>query len=413
MGIFKNRSENIKVFFSYLFLIPSTVFLPNRQALFSIVFLISAIKFYNLKKSFGKVFLQYFILIIVLFIYQTIYFERFSYSSTIRLFMNILLPYFLLKIVGQDYIKYYIQIIFYIAIISFIFYFPSLISNSFHSLIGKIAPLLGTDAYLKDQNFIIYTWEAKNGIFLRNSGNFTEPGSFACWLNLALVYNILHEKQPFSKKNIVFIIAIFTTLSTSGYIALFFIYTAYFLLLSKKKSKYLLIPFMIYLSFQAYTKLYFLQEKISVQIESQVENASLGGRFGSALLDLKDLKKYPLSGRGLTKATRFDDVDYWVGDEAPRAVINSITDTMLKHGIIGFSIYLYFLITSINFYLNFHRIDPKGIYIILGSLFIISFSQQILLTPLFLSLIFFKDLIPTYKRNYFSNAKNIYYYSKL
>jgi len=228
-------------------------------------------------------------------------------------------------------------------------------------------------------------------------------------LNLALVYNVLHERKFVSKKNIVFIIAIITTFSTSGYIALFFIATSYFLLISKRKIKYALIPAMLFLSYQAYTQLYFLQDKVTSQFESQVENNSPTGRFGSAMLDIQDILKYPLSGRGLTKATRFDEVDYWFGDTAPRPILNSVTDTIVKYGIIGFAIYLYFLISSIKLYLKIHEIRPKATYMILGTLFIIAFSQPIILTPVFLSLIYFKDLVTKYKHNYFENAETFNY----
>jgi len=148
---------------------------------------------------------------------------------------------------------------------------------------------------------------------------------------------------------------------------------------------------MLFASFQAYERLDFLQNKVTNQFQTQVEEGVEAGRFGSALLDLKEIAKYPIIGRGLTKATRFDEVEFWVGDEAPRSILNSITDTILKFGIIGFIIYLFFLITSLKRYFLFFRFPQNSIYIILGSVFISAFSQPILLTPIFLSLIYFKD----------------------
>jgi len=381
-----------KFFFSYLFLVSATVFLPSRQALFSIIFFIAAIEFFHLKNKFGKVFIQFILFVTTLFILQTVFFERFSFSSSVRLYMNILLPYFLIRILGINYIKYYIKIIYVIAIISFLFYFPSLISSQFHEMIGRIAPYLGTDVYLDNQNFLIFTWEEKTDFILRNSGNFTEPGYFACMLNLALAFNIIHENKLLSKKNVIFIIAIITTFSTAGYIALFFIITLQYLFVIQKGYKYLLIPLMLFLSYQAFIRLDFLQNKVTNQFQSQVEEGAQVGRFGSAMMDIKEIVKYPIIGRGLTKATRFDEVEFWEGDNAPRPILNSITDTLLKFGILGFLFYLALLIGSLRKYLKLFKLTPQSIFIVLGTIFISAFSQPILLTPIFLSLIYFKDL---------------------
>lgn len=381
----------INYFLAYLFIAPVTIFLPNRQLLFSIIFIFSFLIFIYYKKKIEETFFIFLILNFVLLILQTYYFERFSFSSTSRLFMNILLPYFLMKSIGKNYINYFIKVIYFLTIVSFIFYFPSLISDSIHSQIGKIAPSLGTDSYLANQNFIIYTWEDKYNNLLRNSGNFTEPGYFASILSIALSFNLLREKSLFSKTNLVFIVGLLTTLSTAGYISLFFILTIHTIFIIKSAYKYFIIPVALFASFVTYQKLDFLQNKVSEQYATQVEEGVEAGRFGSALLDIKDIKKYPFIGRGLTKSTRFDEVDYWVGDEAPRPILNSITDTILKFGIIGSLIYFFLLVRSMNFYLNHNKFDKRGILLVLGTILIVSFSQPILLTPIFLSLMYYYD----------------------
>jgi len=297
-----------------------------------------------------------------------------------------------MRIIGKDYIKYFIKIVYIISVISLIFYIPSVFSDSIHSAIGKIAPALGTDSYLSDQNFIIYTWEEKNDGFLRNSGNFTEPGYFAAILCLALSFNILHQPKLLNKENFIFIIALISTFSTTGYITLFYILTFKIIFESKYKFRFLVIPFMLYLSYLSYVNLDFLQNKVTYQYQTQVIDGVEAGRFGSTLLDIQDIKKYPLVGRGQTKATRFDEVEFWEGDEAPRPILNGITDTILKYGIPGFFIFIILLFKSLKHYLIVHKLPKSGIYLILGSLFLITFSQPILLTPIFLSLVYYKDI---------------------
>lgn len=399
------NSEKIKNYIlAYFFIAPVTIFLPNRQLLFSSIFIVSFLIFLFYKKKIDITLLIFITLNLVMLLLQTYYFQRFSLSSTIRLFMNILLPYFLMKTIGRSYIDYFIKIVYFFTIVSFLFYFPSLISDTVHTKIGMIAPSLGTDSYLSDQNFIIYTWENKHNNMLRNSGNFTEPGYFAAILSLAFSVNLLKDKNLFSKKNLVFIVGLLTTLSTAGYISLFYILTLHTTFIEKKRFKYILIPIGIIGSYVAYEKLDFLQNKINEQYSIQVEEGLEVGRFGSTLSDIKEIKKYPLIGRGITKSTRFDEVDYWEGDKAPRPILNGVTDTILKYGIFGSLIYFFLLIRSINFYFKINKFEKKGIFILLGSIFIVTFSQPILLTPIFLSLLYYYDFkfvnnVETY-RNY-------------
>ena len=68
----------------------------------------------------------------------------------------------------------------------------------------------------------------------RNCGLFWEPGAFQAFLNLALLIELSREKINI-RNVIVFCLTILTTLSTSGFIAAFFIFCYFFL--NKHKSK--------------------------------------------------------------------------------------------------------------------------------------------------------------------------------
>ncbi len=164
---------------------------------------------------------------------------------------------------------------------------------------------------------------------------------------------------------------------------------------------------MLFILYQTYIRLDFLQNKVTTQYQTQVKEGVEAGRFGSTILDIQDIKKYPLIGRGQTKATRFDEVDFWEGDEAPRPILNGITDTILKYGILGFLLFVFFLIRSVRHYLKIHNVDKGGLYIIIGSLLLVTFSQPIMLTPIFLSLVYYKDIKVK------NNVKNFSYNTKL
>ena len=72
----------------------------------------------------------------------------------------------------------------------------------------------------------------------RNWGPFWEPGAYQAFLNVALIFTLfIREKKGkhWILSSIVFTVAVISTLSTTGYLALFFIYLAYTFSNNKEK----------------------------------------------------------------------------------------------------------------------------------------------------------------------------------
>jgi hypothetical protein len=240
------------------------------------------------------------------------------------------------------------------------------------------------------ENFLIYTVKGVSAAY-RNSGNFTEPGSFASYLCLALSLNLVRNGPIFTKKNYVFIIGILTTLSTAGYLALFFIIIYYVSLYKKGLLRILFVFVLVASSYYCYLELEFLNSKIDFQMHTQLSGRAETGRFKSMLYDLEDLSEHPFSGRGLLKATMFDEIVHWEGDQSYRSITNGLTNWLLRYGIIGFIIYSLMLYSSLNQYCIKNQSHKHKDFMILGVIFLVAFSQQILSNPIFISLLFFKD----------------------
>jgi len=394
-----------------LVMIPSALFFPGRKIAYYFAYLIVFFIFIRKNKKFDRTFIDFFLLNIILLILQTLYFGKFSVIGAIGLFMLLTYPYFVLQIVGQRIIPVYINIVIFICNLSFIFYFPSWISTDYHKLIGSIAPTLGTDYILPNQNFIIYTWENWTGSVLRNSGAFTEPSLFTAYLNLAFILNLIETKRLLNYKNIILIIALISTFSTSGYIAFSFSLASFLIINRKNYLKLIILPLVLFLSWYLFNKLEFLERKISTHYETQIYGHVDRGRFGSARLDLEDIKQYPIIGRGIIKSTRFDEVEHWFGDEAPRVILNGVTDFTVRYGIIGTFIYLVLLFKSLRNYCNEKRFNKQFSVFVLGVLFIIAFGQNVLSIPIFLCLLYLNDI---YKKKFFrSMLNNRIEYSKL
>src|SRR6202012_919956 len=130
----------------------------------------------------------------------------------------------------------FVRFVYVFSIISLIFYVPCVISHPFaFFLIDHVAK------YTQSPFHRAFTEEFYNAfpcnliimnlgqIWLnRNSGFYWEPGTNGGFLCLALFINLFYRKEKLTSRfSVVFIITIITTLSTTTYLALFFIVVAY------------------------------------------------------------------------------------------------------------------------------------------------------------------------------------------
>lgn len=378
-----------------LVFLPITNWLPFRRELYIIIFLIGAFLFIIRKINIGSQLVKIIILFTIILIIQSIVFGKARTDAIIGLYMSILLPYFAVTLVGKNFLKILVNIVVTITFVSFIFYIPSVLSENIKMFVSNIAPTLGTDVWLSDQNFLIYTsrYHAITSFgLIRNSGNFNEPGYFATILNMALAVNISYGNKLLEKKNLIMIIGIITTFSTSGYIAMIFIISFYLLVIMKKKIKYIIIPIFITIAIGLYTSSDFLQPKIQSHYEIQYEGEVKVGRFGALYADIEDIKKYPLSGRGIISTTRFDEVESWEGDNAPWQTLNGVTNTLVRLGIPGFLIYIILLIKSINYITKQERLLNYTPLLYFAVMLITLSAQNLMMIIYFMSFVYLIDI---------------------
>lgn len=335
---------------------------------------------------------------------QFVIFENFVLNSLFSYIVIVGYAYFTVKLIGVNSIYYYINFIYFMSFVSFLFYIPSLLSDSFLNSLYNIVDFLGTDP-TRGHNFLIYTVRSEITSFgvIRNSGFTYEPGMFASFLVVALMFNTLKTDNLWNKKNIIFIVCIITTFSTAGYIALLFFITGFYILASRSIMKFIATPIVIILSFFLFYNLDFMASKI----EWQIERSGLlsgqyihHGRVGSALFDLKDIAQFPLTGRGRSLETRYDTDDiYYLGGVNITHRTNGIFDLIAALGIPVSLYYFYRLYKSLEFITMIYN---KRFFtvILFTTLILIAMSQRILFRPFFISLIFIY-------LNYYSQHKDI------
>lgn len=217
---------------------------------------------------------------------------------------------------------------------------------------GQITEILRSLTVFKPYNEIIQAHvivfsilnEGVESFLPRNSGFAWEPGAFAVFINLAIFVNLI--RNSFKIKNNgslwIFIIAILSTQSTTGYSIFLLLAAFYFINKKGANVKVLMIPLVIIGVLYIFS-LPFMYEKITnlgnEKISDLVETGSKdwnkdkmisAQRFVSFQMDFLDFKKNPILGYG------GHDEDMWTRKEKINVIsISGIGKILAKFGLIG------------------------------------------------------------------------------
>jgi hypothetical protein len=217
-------------------------------------------------------------------------------------FMRMFLAFLVVDICKKKFVNYYVDIMYVLIIISFIFFFPSYFFPSFNNFfINNICPFFTApgeriEFYSRPQpTIIIFAFDSAIPEF-RNAGPFWEQGAFAIFILFGMIFNLTIEKSLWTKRSLVFSLGLLTTLSTSGYIAFFILVGSYYVINESFFRRMIFIMISVPLAFVLYFNLEFLNAKIENNIAIAAEDNT--SRFGSGLSDLKDWAKSPYVGWG-------------------------------------------------------------------------------------------------------------------
>jgi len=365
------------IMFFYLKPLPKIIF-------FAILFILMRKR----KKTISEEFIVVISLITIIFIVQKLQFgygDIYNYSSFIIIFG---IGYFLVKILGFRLPYYFVNVVYFFSIISLIFWLLSNISNGFYDFTSNIAFDLGTDESITNESFIMYAYEPNRSLFdlTRNNGGFWEPGVYATWLSIALLYNVIHKSFS-DKKSKVILITLVTTFSTAGYVALFLIIIFY---LNKKtispKAQILLKYTILVLVIFSVVYLDFLGPKLveRYNFESSVSlSTPTAGRFLSARKSLYAISQNPVFGKGLAQE-RDENPDYTRLDVGNYGIMNMIQ----RIGIIASIFFLYYIYKYYKIYLirsHFNKSDVMYCFLVW---LVLMFSQTLFWAPVSIYIFF-------------------------
>lgn len=137
-------------------------------------------------------------------------------------------------------------------------------------------------------------------ITFRNYGIFREPGVFQMYLNLALMFELKEEKNGREKRVVIFLIAIFLTFSTAGYIICGII-----VMVQVTQSESRNINFYFGIIASSFIIFYLASNSI-IEYDHNIfgklfsDNTSRNSRFGSAFINLQLAKNHLLFGNGFS-----------------------------------------------------------------------------------------------------------------
>jgi hypothetical protein len=339
----------------------------------------------------NKYFWIYIVALTILQASQTLIYHVFPLKTFMGEYLRIAFAVLAIRILGETFFDQFVRFVYVFAVISLCFYFPCVIFKPIaYFLIEHVAKYTqcpfhrASTGELYEAPFNMIIFNLGQITLYRNSGFYWEPGTHGGFLCLALFINLFYRKKKLSSLyNIIFIITILTTLSTTTYLALFFVITAYLknFFVRRPLISLLLLVGLASLGALAFNKLDFLDKKIDQQIEKSGSRKTGESRFSSLFADLRSLQEHPLIGTGRNVEMRFGK-NFYNADLHELHRNNGIGVLLSTYGILFF--FFFFYLNWRSFYgLLGNRVNAS---LLLALVLIIAFSEDYFFKAFFISL---------------------------
>ncbi len=309
MSIFKYIDKYTIWIFLILFISDDTVlFGPNANNIFvsfKYAFIIFAFFYFFVKATKQKIgveSLRWLSVMSALILLSAVFSHDFSFGYIYKIVLLCTGLFFTKVVDVHGFMTRYINVMFFISVYAVSFHILGLIN---HSII-EIFPTVVNSANVHFYNLFISTWPNYSDI-IRLFGPFREPGVYQMFVNLALLFCFVVEKELDIKKIFVFVVAIILTYSTTGYIVMAFI-LVFLVTLNKKKTKFqrrqlyliegLVVIGILYLAI--YTDLLTSEGIIFDKFENTQRSTTVS-RIGSIVCNVQIFLQDPIFGVGLNE----------------------------------------------------------------------------------------------------------------
>lgn len=299
--------------------------------------------------------------------------DYFTITTLLGFTLRIMMPFFIVSLIGPGFLYKLNKYIYILVCISTVLYLAGIV---FPSLFSSLASSLNFMTE-KEQKFVggFYTFFYMHNVNAvgRNSGFMWEPGGFASVLIIILAYRLSTNNFKIDKYITIYLIALITTYSTAGYLALFFVVFAYIVNSDKNKFFYfiVLLPLFLWFSYSYYQKSDFMANKIedysdrgvdTWEYEFDGELTIRVTRLGIAIITLDESVHWPF-GFGINKS------DYTVEKYGHVEGPNSLAEILHIWGWLGllYISYVFFWVFRRNVNLSISLLLTTAVFIVLFS----------------------------------------------
>jgi len=315
-------------------------------------------------------------------------------SATIMSSLRMLSRVFVALVIARavsDFPEKYFRIMVVLSIISCLFYFSSILGVGLEGLFRPIG--IPLDDYGGIHIGIHHYKREYTGGVLRNSGIFGEPGIFAGFLILALIFSLNARARPPVGHYFVVIVALLSTQSTTGYLVGFLV-VLWLVVGSSRvgaagtmKLRWALGIAFVPIAFAgfavAFGALPFLSDKIWAQIdvvESEGHHWQLT-RYGNAVFDLGYIAERPAFGWSQLLGTRGLE-----GEEFAYLGGNGLTGFAVSYGLVSIGGFFWFAFKGLTCYFG----DKRRALIAILVIGVLLNGEHFLMYPVFLAVMFLR-----------------------
>ena len=392
--MWKNINKNLKYFYFLFILIasvgPLVIYNSNYFIILRIIIAAIMMLMYNIKIS--KNFLKLMIIWILFVFFCTLVtgtFRPTSISHFLELFIE---SYVLINMFGLKLFDTYIKFMVILAFISLVGWL--MIIFSLDILVEIMKPLnIITIPGLETYNVIIFSihhtvfWHSG---FPRNTGFAWEPGPFSILIVLAIFFNNSLQRKTKVRDNIILVLTLLTTFSTTGYSVLFIFWLYHSLEKARRPQYFILIPIIICIFVFSFNKIDFLGDKILDSASREVymkkrntgEEVLTGRRLVGFPLVAQDLSHNPLIGKGL-----LDKAEYKHFGFVSSVYTNSTYTILSSMGLFGFFWWFYLLNKSSKRYKKIFGLNSNYCFLIM--IFTASFGFNLHFWSIIICFVFF------------------------
>lgn len=363
----------------------------NEYVTYFIVFLLFV--FFIIKRCVPDAFLIYIIIywFLLNLLISVILRTDFVFNKVAGYLIPVFISYFSVKVVGRSFLRKFEKWIFVLSCISMIFFIIQIVlPDVIHSMSQYFSRFIAdfyAERYPGSWYNFFYTYQP-SGIFMytRNPGFMWEPGAFAMILIVGLLIDTFSRNKEFTIRKLIYFIAILSTFSTAGYLALL-AYTMYYVL--KVKNIFLkILAFLIYaVALFGISRLSFMLSKIEEfgKLDYSV-NSILNGieydRVTTFKINMVRLFQLPI-GYGVNPITDFYGNSFYG--------VNGLGVFFRTWGVVS----VFILLRNFFLLIRNYLFDFKFIMFGIIALLIVFYSNPIERSPLFWSLLLFPMIYNT------------------